>query len=210
MATMWAVPKLWPGQTVAILASGSSLSPNVVEAVRRAQLPVVVTNNVFHLAPWADMLYAADAGWWRYHAQEALKFKGLKVTAQSSVEFPAVMCLRNTGTCGFDADPRCIRTGGNSGYQAIHVAMQAGAERILLFGFDMRGGHYHGPHPEPLRNTTEDTFSRWRERFKTLKVCADSRGIEILNCTPGSALECFPPGDLVPEWSEVEHAHMAG
>lgn len=189
MSRPWEVPRLWPGQTVAILAGGASLTAAQVEAVRA--IPCVVVNNSHQLAPWAPLLYAADACWWRHHAQTALKFEGIKVSGQE-VEFSQVHTLKDTGTEGFDPDPSCIRNGGNSGYAAIHVAIHAGASRILLLGFDMRGAHWHGDHPAPLANPGPAEFSRWAGRFAAL----NGRGAEIINCTPGSALGCFPRARL--------------
>lgn len=186
---------MWEAKTVAILASGPSLTPEQVHLVAAAGLPAIAINDTFRLAPWADMLYAADTQWWRVNAQEALKFPGLKVTAHDSCEFRAVNLLHRTGTDGFDHDPSCIRTGGNSGYQAIHVAIHAGARRILLLGFDMglkKGEHWHGAHKRPLRTTDLASYHMWIQRFPALR----GRGASIINCTPGSALGCFPRQEL--------------
>lgn len=139
------------------------------------------------MAPWADVLYGADAAWWRHHRASALLFGGLKVSGQE-VEFRHVLTLKSTGTKGFDPNPSHIRTGGNSGYAATHLAIHARASRIVLLGFDMSGGHWHGDHPAHLGNPGPAEFTRWIERFDAL----NGRGAEIINCTPGSALECFP------------------
>lgn len=198
----WTVPPMWAGQTVAVLASGPSMSQAVADQVRDAGIPAIAVNTTHRLAPWAVMLYAADDEWWRHETnRDALKFPGLKVTAG---EFTGVLRLRNTGTEGFDADPGAVRTGGNSGYQAVHVAAHAGAARILLCGFDMRdtGGesHWHGHHPHGLRRTPEPTFERWCVRFAQLGEALALRGVEVVNTTPGSALHCFratPLGDCL-------------
>lgn len=106
--------------------------------------------------------------------------------------YRSVFKLEQTGRDGFDPTPGCVRTGGNGGYQAIHVAIQSGAKRILLLGFDMHGTHFFGKHPSGLRNTPPETFEKWIPRFKELM----GRGAEIINCTPGSALTCFPTNTL--------------
>lgn len=189
----WAVPRMWPGRTVAVLASGPSMSQRVADAVRG--LPTIVINDTYRLAPWADLLYAADAAWWTLHP-EALRFAGLKV----SVDFVGgVKQLNYTGSSGYDPDPRAIRSGSNSGYQGVHLAAQAGAARILLCGFDMsaaKGAHWFGPHRGGLVNTTADTYARFIHRFDSLKAALDERGVEVINCTPGSALKCFPSAHL--------------
>lgn len=142
------------------------------------------------MVPDADMLYASDACWWRANAQQALSFPGLKVSC-SEVEFGDVLHLKVTGIEGFDPDPANIRHGNNSGYAALHIAIQAKAKTILLLGYDMscaKGHHWFGRHEFGLRTTDPASFERWVPRFKALQ----GQGSEIINCTPGSALTCFP------------------
>lgn len=201
----WAIPRLWSGATVAVLASGPSMSQAVADQVRAAGVPAIAVNNTFRLAPWASMLYAADANWWQCNP-DALGFDGLRVSAE---KVSGVLLLRHTGAVGFEPDPSAVRTGGNSGYQAVHVAAHAGAKRILLCGFDMhdRGGsHWHGDHPHPLRNTGPALFERWCQRFEEMAGALSDRGIEVLNCTPGSALKAFPQVPLVVALQPVHDA----
>lgn len=188
----WSVPRLWPGRTAAILASGPSMSQAVADQVRAAAIPAIAVNDTYRLAPWADMLYAADEAWWAVHPT-ALDFAGLKVSVGT---FNGVHRLRHTGVAGFDPDPACVRTGSNSGYQAVHIAVQAGAARILLCGFDMRGEHWFGRHPAGLANSNEALFAKFRKHFAELAPLLPGLGVEIVNCTPGSALACFPTSTL--------------
>lgn len=188
----WQVPRMWEGKTVAVLASGPSMSKIVADEVLAAGLPTIVINNTYLLAPWADMLYAADAAWWQAHPGTA-DFRGLRVTVQ---DVAGTLKLRCSGPAGFDPHPGAVRSGGHSGHQAVHIAMHAGARRILLCGFDMHGTHWHGEHAFPLRNTAGGTYGRWVEQFAELRDSAISLGIEIVNCTPGSALTCFPAASL--------------
>lgn len=188
----WTIPRMWAGKTVAVLASGPSMSKDVVDVVFASGMPAIAINNTYMLAPWADMLYAADAAWWRAHPMAA-EFQGLRVTVQ---DVHCALKLRCSGPDGFDPHPGAVRSGGHSGHQAVHIAMHAGARRILLCGFDMRGTHWHGPHVEPLRNTAAGTYGRWVEQFAELRNSAIELGIEIVNCTPGSALTCFPSMSL--------------
>lgn len=180
---------MWAVRTVAILASGPSMSAEVARTVRSAGIPTIVVNTTHRLAPWADLLYAADEAWWSHQDNaDARRFAGLRVSVGV---VPGVLRLRNGGTVGFDPDPQSLRTGGNSGYQALHIAVHAGAARVLLCGFDLRGCHWHGPHPSPLRKTEPEVYARWRERYATLLPALAERGVDVVNTTPGSALECF-------------------
>jgi hypothetical protein len=188
----WSVPKMWPGETCAILASGPSMSQEVADTVMAAGIRAITVNTTFKLAPWADMFYAADVAWWKkYHGE----ITGLKVTCEPP-PFKDILQLKNTGRDGFDPNPAHIRTGNNGGYQAIHIAAHTGCSRILLCGFDMRGGHWHDKHPEPLRDHGEGIYQRWLPHFKGLGDALEQRGIEVLNCTPNSALKRFPMADL--------------
>jgi hypothetical protein len=75
MTTAWSVPPEWVGETAAILASGPSLTREQCEAVRGKAKVIAVNNQAIDtdcdgvrvpaMAPWADVLYAADAKWWQ-------------------------------------------------------------------------------------------------------------------------------------------------
>lgn len=191
----WTVPPMWEGRTVAILASGPSMSPAVAAAV--AHLPRIAVNTTCRLAPDADVIYAADAQWWDAHPS-AVELPGVKVSIEVSPGHrikplpDAVRVLRNTGRRGFDPDPSALRTHGNSGAQAVQIAVHARAGRVLLCGFDMRGGHWHGQHPKGLANPSEPVLARFIESFRDLARALAPTGVSVINCTPGSALDCFP------------------
>lgn len=186
----WSIPRLWDGQTVAILASGPSMSQAVADQCRG--IPTIAINTTFRLAPWADMLYAADEDWWKLNPG-AREFAGLKVTC---MDVRGVLVLRNAGRVGYSDDVDCVHSLGNSGAQAIQIAAKAGAKRILLCGFDMHGGHWHGKHPQGLRNAEPEALANWCLMMEPLAKEMTARGIEVINCTPGSALTCFPMGSL--------------
>lgn len=207
--TFYAVPPIWRGYTCAILASGPSMTPAVADAVWRARIPTIAVNNqgvptrladgrtVPALAPWADVLYAADERWWREHP-EASDFKGSRVTIAGNGHDtwdppPGVLAMGNGGEHGLDDRPTHLRTGCNGGYQAMHLAVHFGAARILLCGFDMhakRGEHWFGDHHwRPYHQSLYGAFIR---EFIGVAPELERRGIEIINCTPGSALICFP------------------
>lgn len=196
MATPWTVPPtMWAGKTVVILASGPSMSPQVVDAVVASGAATIAINDTAKLHPTVDLLYAADARWWNFNCDWALKHSGIKVTASSSVPFPIVKYLQPTGKVGYDPTPGKIRTGLNSGYQAVHVAMQAGAKKILLCGMDhtvLHGTHWHGDHPRGFSNPNESLCHTWTTSFRTLAQAAAVRGITIYNCSPISTIDCVP------------------
>lgn len=193
----WEVPPKWKGQTVVIMASGPSMSQEIADQVYASELPTIVVNDTYRLAPWADLHYAADSQWWEVNEAEIVKrsnsFPPLRVTASLRcrvTSFP-IKKLQQTGTKGFDPNPKYIRTGGNSGYQAVHLAIHTGAAQILLCGYDMQpvGGKHHwfGSHTEHLHDPHYTSYEVWPRRFEAFVGLT-----EILNCTPGSAIKCFP------------------
>lgn len=190
----YCVPRMWEGQTVAVMASGPSMSQAVADQVRAAGLHAIVVNDTYRLAPWADILYAADRRWWEANPEAATEFSGVKLVGQAGVTLPGVQVMMRSGTTGFDPRPNFVRTGNNSGYAAVHVAIHAGSARILLCGFDMHGTHWFGSHSrktpsgKALANPHPSSFAAWIGRFAELR----GRGAEILNCTPGSKLTAFP------------------
>ena len=193
--TRWAVPPMFAGQTVAVLASGPSMSLDVARSVRH--LPRIAVNTTYRLARDADVIYASDARWWHANA-DALQCPGIKATIEvrprCADPLPAgVRVLRNTGRDGFDPDPSAARTYGNSGAVAIQIAAHARAARVLLLGFDMHGDHWHAPHDD--LNPTRPDFARWRAGMARLARLLP-RGVDVINCTPGSALTCFPSMSL--------------
>jgi hypothetical protein len=197
MAQRWKVPRMWLGQTVAILASGASMSREIAAAVV-GNVPTIAINNTFELAPDADLLYACDAKCWQHYGR-ALAFKGLKVTIDPSLPSRSVKLLHNSGQSGFDPDPANLRTGLNSGYQALHLAVHAGAKRILLLGYDMRGQHWFGDHPAHLQDSDPHVFSRFIAEFEKVAPVYAEMGVDVVNCTPGSALTCFRASTLEAE-----------
>lgn len=206
MTSIWTIPRSLTGRTVAILASGPSMSQAVADAVRAAGIPAIAINTTHRLAPWAWMLYAADREWWLHPGNaDAQHFAGLKVCCQP---VPGVLQLRNAGSVGYSDEADCVHTLGNSGGQALQIAVKAGAARVLLCGFDMRdNGHWHGHHPAGLRDTEWQTYAEWVKRFEKIAPVLAQRGVDVVNVTPGSALTCFRTSTLEAELAQSpEHA----
>jgi hypothetical protein len=186
------IPRAWPGETVVCIAGGPSLTAEDVAAVR-GRARVIAINDAYKLAPWADVLYACDSKWWRWH-RGVPSFSGPKYALErSSAKFPGVQVLRHTGTTGLERDPGAVRTGKNSGYQAINVAVHFGAARILLLGYDMSRGpdgkeHWFGHHP----NCQRSPFESFRRHFETLVDPLAALGVTVINCSRRTALQAFP------------------
>lgn len=204
---MTTVPKLWPGDTFVLIGSGPSLIPEDVDLVR-GRARVIAINSSYKRAPWADVLYAADAKWWTWE-QGAPGFAGLKyaVAAADPVTWPDVQVLQNTGPLGLELEPTGLRTGFNSGYQAINLAVHLGAARILLLGYDLSPApdgltHWHGDHPD----RQPSPYGAMREAFPSLIEPLAALQISVVNCSRRTALTVFPRAPLDDELARLERA----
>jgi hypothetical protein len=194
------VPKEWPGETCVVIATGPSLTPDDVNYCQ-GKARVIAVNDAYKLAPWADCLYATDAQWWHWH-RGAPEFAGAKWSLEHSQwgnfreRYPDVQRLRNSGPSGLEHDPSALKNGRNSGFAAVNLAYHYGATRVILLGFDMqrKGGksHFFGEHP----NRSSSPYPQFRERFKTLVKPLAKAGVEVVNCSRNSVLECFPKAEL--------------
>lgn len=85
--------------------------------------------------------------------------------------------------------------GGNSGFQAVNLAVQFGCRTIILVGFDMSdkaGIHWHGEHVKGLRNPTAKSLARWRGVLDAQAEALKQMGVRVLNAAPNSALTAYP------------------
>lgn len=195
------VPKLWPQSTIVCLGSGPSLTQEDVNYCRD-KARVIAVNDTYKLALWADVLYACDAKWWAWAHNPKLhprfpEFQGLKYAlTPNSARFPGVQVLKKTGIDGFEPNPTGLRTGRNSGFQAINLAVHLGASRIVLLGYDMGGKHFFGNHPDG----SAPPFADCIKRFATLVAPLAELGVEVINCTRKTALTAFPQRSLMSLW----------
>lgn len=198
----------WTGGTAVIICSGPSLSVDQCEAVERWQQLadgryVIVVNTSFRRAPFADVLYACDGRWWkaRQHGvsyfEEAHRFFRSDQMWTQEVDVAKTLNIQHIKSIkgeGLSKTADAITQGENSGYQAIGLAVLAGVKKIVLLGMDMHGGHWHGDHPAGIRATLP--FRAWLRNFIQLAADLKRVGVEVINCTPGSALKVFPYVEL--------------
>lgn len=78
-------------------------------------------------------------------------------------------------------EPGIVYTGYNSGYQAVQLALQWGAKKIILLGFTMNhiGGkkHWHPDHAG--NNPSVNCFLKWTAAFNRLPMYVNRDIIKI-------------------------------
>jgi hypothetical protein len=147
-------------------------------------------------------VYGCDAPWWEL-VDGLPDFKGLKVSQDKKLvkthpEIHRVECLKNVETLVIN-NPGMIGWGGNSGFHAINLAVQWGAAKVILIGYDMRldkGIHWHGPHVSSAKvhvsNPTNGNVARWRNVVDRTYDVLSALDIVAINCSPISALTRYP------------------
>ena len=146
--------------------------------------------------------------------REFREFNGIKAALENACTYavdPSVRILHNYGEKGFCDVADGVTSGRSSGYQAIHLAAHLGVVRVLLLGFDMRAvdgrTHWHSGTPLAHQRATapQDFDNEMLPRFADLVDPLAKRGIGVLNCTPGSAIQCFPRADLADALRATSH-----
>lgn len=218
------VLRAWEGKTVVCIASGPSVTREQLERVREARerdlVRVLVTNDMYLVAPWADACYFADAKWWEWHiggiprewpwvrfnpdqvkaAHGAFRGQWISIEHPNAIQDQRVHLLRCLATDGLSEDPAGICTGQNSGFQMLNVAALSGGRRIPLLGYDMKNDgsrtHSHDGHRKRGPFMSDKLLGEFAQMFSTMKGALERRGIEVLNCTPGSTIKAFRNASL--------------
>jgi len=97
-------------------------------------------------------------------------------------------------------EPGVLGDGGNSGFQAINLALQYGSAKLILVGFDMRldlGVHWHGKHGRGLNNPTARNLAKWRGIIDGCAPRLSELGVAVINASAVSALEAYPKMSLI-------------
>lgn len=209
----------WSGAACAIVATGPSVKAQRAEIDRlRGRIKVIaIKEAAVDLCPWADVAYGCDAAWW-VHRRGLPDFGGLRIGWDRSIrkQFPAVhlieICRAKSYTLHrpeyvdriLTDQPGMIGSGRNSGFQAINLAVQFGAIRIMLIGFDLQGSHYYGRN-NWLRagNPDEHQFDRCRLAYQQNAPHLKELGVDVVNVSPVSTINCFRRSTIereLPNW----------
>jgi hypothetical protein len=195
----------WSGECAAIVASGPSANAAQV-GLLKGRLSVIAIKKSVELCPWADVVYGCDAAWWR-SVRGLPEFKGLKLAWDAHVcgEFPNIHRVwidepKESGDVIVTDQIGHVGAGGTSGFQALNLAVQFGAKRILLIGFDMTdrpGVHWYGRNNWPGGNNPgELNFRRWIKAFANAVPTLASLGVEVVNGSPVSQLRTWPKASV--------------
>jgi hypothetical protein len=192
--------RIFDRETVFIVAGGPSLIGFDFDRLRN--LNTIAINLSYTTMPHASLLWWSDATFFRRHRAALLDHPATwKATCTQDyfsreVPWPPIHQYKFTGLSGFDPDPRYLRTGNNSAYAAMHLAVHLGATRLVLLGVDMQYGPNRESHWVPgghgLTHSEGILHDLMLPHFASLREPLEQRGVEVLNANPESALRVWP------------------
>lgn len=179
----------WWGETW-IVAGGPSLGTFDRSRLRGKRILAVngglFWDQVVNSFLYGDVtVFSADPDWVRLNLRMTLPLKAERYvsvaldTHPDLANIPGVTYLQRSHEDGLSDDPGFLCTGGNSGYAAINLAYLKGAKDIHLVGFDM----------DPA---TDEKFTQWIPRFRTMLPQLQARGVRVTNHNPNSFIDAFP------------------
>lgn len=143
-----------------------------------------------------------DRNWWKTYAGEVSGDFELWTTTREAARIYKLNLIPAEEGGGLSRKAGTIRRGGNSGFQALSLALHFGAAKVVLLGYDMQltGGkkHWHPDH-ENIGNPVAGKMKDWHRHFADL---AGQVRVPILNATRQTALKCFPRVDLLESLAE--------
>ncbi len=210
----------WKGQQCIIVGGGPSLRNFNWDLLEGET--VIAINRAFEMCD-PTISFAMDHQWWgwteigRFGKDIAHRYrtmKGYKVMLNSMMEnawvrYPrdiytvdpwhgnASVTLSNNDGVGLGG-PQGTGPQNNSGFAAVNLALNLGATKIYLLGFDMKGDGqgrqvwWHDGYPSLQ---SERVYAEFRKAFTDAAPLMLQRA-DIINLTPDSALECFPFGEM--------------
>lgn len=120
-----------------------------------------------------------------HHGEVARGFTGEKWTQdERAAEDFALNRIAGRHGNGFSFKRGLIFFNSNGGAQAMQLAWQKGARRLVLIGFDGYGKHFFGDHGPGLRN--DYPFKQFRRAFEVMHRDCKRAGIEIVNTSLAS------------------------
>lgn len=172
------VDQIFKDMTICCIASGPSLTKEDCELIKNAGLVTIAINSTWKIAPFCNYIYAGDGSWWKENLNNI------------TIDAEFWTCAEHVAK-QFNLNYHKAQTSGfwNSGMRALQFAVERGAKKIILLGYDCsikNGIHWHGLH----KNTSNPSLvavKKWNTQFSLV----DTKNCEIINCSRYTELKRF-------------------
>ena len=201
-------------KTVVCIGTGPSLTQKQVDTARNKGFTLYICNNAFQLAPDATLLYGCNYKWWQHYYPKVKDLPCEKWTTnrEAADEF-GLNWIAEVNQPGLSTDPNIISHGHGSGYSLVSMAYRNGADRIVLLGYDMKYAKDYdgkaqniGSTPRHFFNEYPPSMQHWPsvsvkggvhvELVGLYRSIKEQGVVEVVNCTPDSAIDCFGYTDI--------------
>lgn len=161
------------------------------------------------------MLYGCNEKWWDWYWPQGLREHCAEkwTTNLEAAEKYDLNWIAERNSPGLSSSTDIIHHGHGSGFSLLNLSYLMGAERIVLLGYDMKYAsdysgreqhvgssprHYFGEYPTQLQHwpSIQVKDGVHVELLSLYQSVADQGAVEIVNCTPGSAVTCFPMSEI--------------
>jgi hypothetical protein len=185
-----------------------------VSTAKRKGFALFGCNNVWELC---DLVvhYACNLAWWDHYwcpALEASPAEKWTCNLEAALRY-GLNWVPEKNAPGLSTNPSVIHHGHGSGYTLLNLAYLMGAERIVLLGYDMKyapdydgRSQYVGSGPRHYFDEYPTALQHWPskkvvggvhvELIELYRSVACQGLVEIVNCTPDSAIDCFPKASI--------------
>lgn len=211
------IPRKFEGETAIVCGTGPSITPEQIEIVNNSGCRVFGANRAYEIFD-CEVVHGCNWQFWELHYPKIAKLGVDMWTTRKRLEgkYPRLQYIEERWEDGLSREPHWISAHHGTGPQLVNIAYLYGCTRLLLVGWDMAYRGKTGPRSyEKRRYLGEDELTRghWPQtgpngeqtglikEMETIKP--EDYGIEIINCTQGSAMKCFPFGDLKNEITRI-------
>jgi len=216
------IQPIYKDSVIVCTGTGPSINEHQINTINQARaegkIKVFSSNRAWEIFD-SDLVHGCNYQywdiWWNQPTDKGLILKDqpfLKYTTRPELEgkYPGLNYIKEIWIDGLSRDPSCISAHHGTGPQTVNLAYLFGAKTILLVGWDMRfpGKVDNRTYTEKRRYLGEDkqTLTHWPrtgpngEQEGLIRemetIHPKDYGIEIINCTPDSAMTHFPMMDL--------------
>ena len=187
-----------------VIGTGPSLTSEQIDKV--SHLKKFGANRAFEFD--VDVLHGCNHQFWDYYWDQVKDLRCDKWTTRPELigKYEGLDYIEERWEDGLSTDPTYICAHHGTGPQLVNLALHYGCEKMILIGWDMRfpgkvdrykfkgKRHYFGEDKLtqkhwPMTGPDGECEGLIRE-METIKP--KDYGIEIVNCSPGSAMRCFP------------------
>lgn len=190
---------MWHGGTCFIVGSGPSLRGVDLDVLRGRC--VIALKQMWWRVPFANVMFFADDSFvanltapsvpWPVARGRPPGFDGLIVTAAEAAP-PPCLVMRKAGREGLAQERDALHVARTSAHPAANLAAHAGVSRIIWLGIDAAPGPDGATHCHAGHKLLPTAHAKTLRDLATIAAPLADLGIEVLNATPGGALDIWP------------------